>query len=177
MQDTITIRETFSNRDDAEEARERLEDGGFARNSMNIMRIGDQYELAIHTRRENRQRVQDCLSPGYIFEARRYGREVSEYAPSPSQSAWLFGVIAAIGAGLYYAYTRRRDLFAETYPARDGLPVRPLYEADQEPTTIRHGKPDCDLPENSKENLDEKLDHALEETFPTSDPVSVSITR
>ncbi len=36
---------------------------------------------------------------------------------------------------------------------------------------------DCDLPENSKENLDKKLDHAIEETFPTSDPVSVSITK
>jgi ElaB/YqjD/DUF883 family membrane-anchored ribosome-binding protein len=37
--------------------------------------------------------------------------------------------------------------------------------------------PDCDLPENSKENLDAKLDHAIEETFPTSDPVSVNITK
>lgn len=33
------------------------------------------------------------------------------------------------------------------------------------------------LPENSKENLDEKLDHAIEETFPTSDPVSIKITK
>ncbi len=37
--------------------------------------------------------------------------------------------------------------------------------------------PDHDLPENSKENLDRKLDHAIEETFPTSDPVSVLITK
>jgi hypothetical protein len=34
-----------------------------------------------------------------------------------------------------------------------------------------------DLPENSKENLDTKLDHAIDETFPTSDPVSVKITK
>ena len=33
------------------------------------------------------------------------------------------------------------------------------------------------LPENSKENLDDKLDNALEETFPTSDPISVKITK
>jgi hypothetical protein len=33
------------------------------------------------------------------------------------------------------------------------------------------------LPENSKENLDKKLDHAIEETFPTSDPVSLKITK
>jgi hypothetical protein len=36
---------------------------------------------------------------------------------------------------------------------------------------------DEDLPENSRRNLDQKLDHALEETFPTSDPVSVQITK
>src|SRR5215207_2952568 len=36
---------------------------------------------------------------------------------------------------------------------------------------------DRNLPENSKQNLDKKLDHAVEETFPTSDPVSVSITK
>ena len=36
---------------------------------------------------------------------------------------------------------------------------------------------DKSLPENSKENLDRKLDHAVEETFPTSDPVSVQVTK
>jgi ElaB/YqjD/DUF883 family membrane-anchored ribosome-binding protein len=37
--------------------------------------------------------------------------------------------------------------------------------------------PDCDLPENSPENLDARLDHAIEETFPTSDPISVIVTK
>ncbi len=41
----------------------------------------------------------------------------------------------------------------------------------------RECPPDSNLPENAKENLDAKLDHAIEETFPTSDPVSVSITK
>jgi hypothetical protein len=36
--------------------------------------------------------------------------------------------------------------------------------------------PDNKLPENSQQNLDARLDHAVEETFPTSDPVSVHIT-
>jgi ElaB/YqjD/DUF883 family membrane-anchored ribosome-binding protein len=36
---------------------------------------------------------------------------------------------------------------------------------------------DNKLPENSQENLDARLDHAIEETFPTSDPVSVTITK
>ena len=81
MQDTIIIRETFSNRDDAEGARERLEYAGFARNSMNITRLGDQFELAIHTRPEKRQRVQDCIDASDVmFEARRYARKMSEHA-------------------------------------------------------------------------------------------------
>jgi ElaB/YqjD/DUF883 family membrane-anchored ribosome-binding protein len=46
-----------------------------------------------------------------------------------------------------------------------------------EPSKPADCPPDCDLPENSKANLDAKLDHAIEETFPTSDPVSVSITK
>jgi hypothetical protein len=37
--------------------------------------------------------------------------------------------------------------------------------------------PDHTLAENSNQNLDDKLDQALEETFPTSDPVSVNITK
>ena len=36
---------------------------------------------------------------------------------------------------------------------------------------------DKKLPENSKENLDRKLDNASEESFPGSDPVSVKITK
>jgi hypothetical protein len=32
-----------------------------------------------------------------------------------------------------------------------------------------------DLKQNSKSELDRRLDHALEETFPASDPVSVVI--
>jgi hypothetical protein len=36
---------------------------------------------------------------------------------------------------------------------------------------------DKHLPENSKENLDKKLDQAAEESFPGSDPVSVKITK
>ncbi|NNM71995.1 hypothetical protein HJG44_06255 [Enterovirga sp. DB1703] len=36
---------------------------------------------------------------------------------------------------------------------------------------------DHKLPENSQENLDEKLDNAVDETFPGSDPVSVKITK
>jgi len=174
MQNTIGIRTAFSTRDDAEDARERLEYGGFARNSMNIKRIADQFQLEIHTRPENRRRVQECIEASdTMSEAWRYGH----HAPSHRQSALLVGVIAAIGAGLYYAYTRRRDLYAQIAPAFEPAGVQPLDEARREPANSPSTRPDCDLPENSQENLDKKLDHALKETFPTSDPVSVSITR
>lgn len=36
---------------------------------------------------------------------------------------------------------------------------------------------DKDLAENSQENLDDRLDNAVDETFPGSDPVSVKITK
>jgi len=90
MQEPITVRETFLSRDEAEEARERLEYGGFARNGMNIMRVGDQFESSIRTRLENRQRAQECLDEvSGAFETGWYGREVSEYTPSPpAPSCW-----------------------------------------------------------------------------------------
>jgi hypothetical protein len=39
------------------------------------------------------------------------------------------------------------------------------------------GKGDKSLAENRKDQKDERLDEALEETFPSSDPVSVKITK
>ena len=48
---------------------------------------------------------------------------------------------------------------------------------DQEEGKSAECPPDNMLPENSQENLDARLDHAIEETFPTSDPVSVTITK
>ena len=48
---------------------------------------------------------------------------------------------------------------------------------DREERQSAECPPDNKLPENSQENLDARLDHAIEETFPTSDPVSVTITK
>ncbi len=55
-------------------------------------------------------------------------------------------------------------------PSGSSQPVAP--EKDQ----LGECPPDNKLPENSQENLDARLDHAVEETFPTSDPISVHIT-
>jgi hypothetical protein len=43
--------------------------------------------------------------------------------------------------------------------------------------SLRRVPPESQLPENSQENLDVRLDHAIEETVPTSDPISVTITK
>jgi hypothetical protein len=43
--------------------------------------------------------------------------------------------------------------------------------------SVNQGKKDKKLPENSKAELDKKLDEGVEETFPASDPVSVKITK
>jgi hypothetical protein len=60
--------------------------------------------------------------------------------------------------------------------------VRNLYRAYREQSQGQQSgalerTQDCDITENSSENLEQRLDHALEETFPTSDPVSVRITK
>ena len=63
-----------------------------------MTRIGDDYDLAIHTWPENRVRVQDCMEPSdLMFEVRRYARQISEHSPSPGQTALLFGVVGAVG--------------------------------------------------------------------------------
>ena len=84
----------------------------------------------------------------------------------------LGGLMAALGIALYYSL--------RTYPTAERSAVRRLYRAYRDERKGRRSQPqkqDCRLQENSTESLDRKLDHALEETFPTSDPVSVSITR
>jgi hypothetical protein len=58
---------------------------------------------------------------------------------------------------------------------------RPVMQDDkkqhEQATQQQGGEKDKKLSENSKENLDDKLDHGVEESFPASDPVSVKITK
>ena len=94
--------------------------------------------------------------------------------PLPGDVLLVAGLLAALGAALYFSF--------RPFPTAEQSAVRRLYQAYRDELRRQHRKSsehkqDCDLPENSTENLDRKLDHALEETFPTSDPVSVSITR
>ena len=94
--------------------------------------------------------------------------------PLPADVLLLGGLLAALGAALYFSF--------RTLPTAERSAVRGLYQAHRDELRGKHRrssehKQDCDLPENSTANLERKLDHALEETFPTSDPVSVRITK
>ncbi|KQT77959.1 hypothetical protein [Methylobacterium sp. Leaf466] len=58
-----------------------------------------------------------------------------------------------------------------------GQPPGP-HEDDTKPTSGAKTAPsDKGSPENDQGALNERLDEALEETFPSSDPVSVKITK
>jgi hypothetical protein len=110
MANTIIIRKAFSSRDDAEAARDRLHYGGFPREDIAIVGVGEQFELALHTRPEDAQRVQDCInSSDLMLQAARYGRLLREHAPSAAQSLLLLGGIATTAVALVYAFSRNRQ--------------------------------------------------------------------
>lgn len=63
-------------------------------------------------------------------------------------------------------------------PHDQGFSRESKQESSQDEHRDRGPVKDGDeLPENSKESLDRKLDEGVEETFPASDPVSVKITK
>jgi hypothetical protein len=110
MANTIIIRKAFSSRDDAEGARDRLHYGGFPREDIAIVGVGEQFELAVHTRPEHAQGVQDCInSSDLMLQAARYGRLLREHAPSVGQSLLLLGGIATTAVALVYAFSRNRQ--------------------------------------------------------------------
>jgi hypothetical protein len=96
-------------------------------------------------------------------------RSRSKPEPLPGDVLLFGGIVGALGIALYFSL--------RMFPAAERSAVHELYQAHRKGLRRQQRKQDCELPENSTENLDRKLDHALEETFPTSDPVSVSITR
>ena len=104
----IPIREAFSNRREAEAARDRLEYGGFQRHRVQLVRIGDQFVVILHTRPEEERDARDLIEKtGWLPDwASRYGREIAEYAPSPRNSLLGLAIAAGAGAALYWAFTR-----------------------------------------------------------------------
>jgi hypothetical protein len=110
MPNTIIIRKVFHTREDAEAARERLQYGGFAREDIAVVGVGGQFDLAVHTRPEHAQRVQDCInSSDFMVQAARYGRVLREHAPSAGQSLLLLGAVAGTAFALVYALRRNHE--------------------------------------------------------------------
>jgi hypothetical protein len=133
MSNTIIIRKTFASRDDAHSARDRLEYGGFPRESIAVFRVGERFELAIHTRPEHAQRVQDCInSSNFVLQAAHYGSLLREHAPSAGQSMLLLGGIAATAVALVYAFRRNRQRWLEDTGNIDRRWDRPDRLADTE---------------------------------------------
>lgn len=54
---------------------------------------------------------------------------------------------------------------------------RPKTHPDQSGSRQDVATGDKHLPDNRQDKLNERLDEGLEETFPTSDPVSVKVTK
>jgi hypothetical protein len=105
----IPIRQAFSNRGEAEAARDRLEYGGFGRSRVQMFRLGDQFVVIIHASdEEESQHAQQLMSnTGWLPDwANRYGRAVGDHAPSPGQALAGFALIAGVGAALYWAFGR-----------------------------------------------------------------------
>jgi hypothetical protein len=101
-------------------------------------------------------------------------------SPSISRRFREGGAAARVGPRCFLASLAFLFRSSCVVPVRDGDPEeRAMDEKKQQGGAFRQDgkKKDEKLAENSKKNLDKKLDHALEETFPTSDPVSVKITK
>jgi len=66
MPDTGLASALFPSLNEARSAKQRLVSGGFARNSIDIERQGDDFEVLIHVRDEHRERAEGLLarSPG-----------------------------------------------------------------------------------------------------------------
>jgi hypothetical protein len=104
----IPVRESFSSREEAEAARDRLEYGGFQRTRVQLLRIGNQYVVLVYTRPDETDDARDLMTKtGWLPDwASRYGRGLAEHAPSSGQTLLGLGIAAAAGAALYWAYTR-----------------------------------------------------------------------
>lgn len=105
MPNTTVASGSFSSRRAADQAVQRLVTSGFARNSIELQRhpYDDGYDVMVHTREENRHRVQHLIEtsvPRHAFE-----RGLSEAAHSARSHPFLIlgaGVLA--GLALYSLY-------------------------------------------------------------------------
>jgi len=106
VSDTRSVSASFPTLDAARSARRRLARAGFARNSIDIDRRQDGFEVAIRTREENRDRAARILSgqsmPRNLREAAEGARHFVE-----ENTAVSLG-LAALAGFVLFGLTRRR---------------------------------------------------------------------
>jgi hypothetical protein len=108
MNDTTTASAVFSNRRAAQRAAQRLVEGGFARDSVEMRRLysdDDDYEVSVQVRQGNVQRADDLL---------RARRDVHDFSGNKSNVGSLVLLAGALAAGvagytLYALADRRRS--------------------------------------------------------------------
>jgi hypothetical protein len=107
MPDTTTASSVFSNRRAAVRAAERLAEGGFARNSIDVRRLhhdDEAHEVSVRVRQANIQRAEDLLNAS--TEVHEFGSHSSFQLPA---ALLVGGAILAVGA-LAYTLMQRDDL-------------------------------------------------------------------
>jgi hypothetical protein len=99
---------SFPTRDEAEQARRRLEENGFARNSIEIDRRQDgTFTVEVHTREENLPRVEQLLhTSAPMYAARQFGSDVMRTATT--NPLVLIGGAALAGLVIYNLLPRNR---------------------------------------------------------------------
>src|SRR5215207_8551672 len=92
---------SFPTRDEAEQARRRLEENGFARNSIEIDRRQDgTFTVEVHTREKNLPRVEQLLhTSAPMYAARQFGSDVMRTATT--NPLVLIGGAALAGLVIY----------------------------------------------------------------------------
>ena len=104
--DTVGVEATFTSRDAAHAAKERLVRAGFARNSVDIDRDGEAYVVHLPTREANRRRAARVLRRQALAEdARRRGWAAADALGT--HPLLTLGAAAFLGFALYGLTNRR----------------------------------------------------------------------
>lgn len=105
MPDTTSLTAWFPSLEAARSARRRLVRAGFARNSIDLERVQDEFEVTISTREENRQRAEDALHGRFaIQDVRRAGETLRDFASD--NRGVILGMAALAGLALFLLTNR-----------------------------------------------------------------------
>ena len=106
MSDSTLASVAFPSRKAAQSARDRLARAGFARNSIDIDRNGDTFEVSINIREENRDRAERILRGSPLGnDLRQAGEQAASFVQGNHSLA--LGLAALAGFALFSLTNRR----------------------------------------------------------------------